>query len=286
MTLLEPLQTRFEVEPGLVLRAEVDGPPAGRPVILLHGGGQTRSSWSHTGRELGRLGYRAFSLDLRGHGESDWAPGRYPLDAFADDVRRVAGEVGGASVLVGASLGGMAALLACGEAPRLGCAALVLVDIAPRIDPEGGRGVRAFMAGTAKGFDNLDAAADAVAAYLPHRDRPRDNGGLMKNLKRGEDGRLYWRWDPDFIAPREGWDFGQVQRRLEAAVKAVEAPMLMIRGGRSEIVSETAATEFAGLSPRVEVAVAEGARHMVAGDDNDAFRAALLDFLGRHAPAR
>ena len=285
MTLVDPLETCFEVEDGLILRAEAHGPAAGRPVILLHGGGQTRASWSHTGESLGERGYRAISLDLRGHGESDWA-GDYLIDAFAEDVRRVAAAVGHAPVLVGASLGGMSALLACGEAPRLECSALVLVDIAPRIDPDGGRGVQAFMAGTAKGFDTLEAAADAVAAYLPHRKRPRDTGGLMKNLRRGDDGRLYWRWDPDFISPREGWDFDQVRRRLEGAVKAVDAPILMVRGGLSEIVSPTAADEIAGLSPRVEVAVVPSARHMVAGDDNDAFRAALLAFLDHHAPVR
>ena len=286
MTSAGTLQSNFEVEPGLLLRADIHGPETGRPILLLHGGGQTRASWSHTGESLGDLGYRAISLDLRGHGESGWSPGRYRLDSFAEDVRRVAEEVGPAPVLVGASLGGMAALLACGEDPRLACSALVLVDIAPRIDPQGGRGVQGFMAGTASGFDTLEEAADAVATYLPHRERPSDNRGLMKNLRTGEDGRLYWRWDPDFIAPqKEGWDFAKIQRRLEDAVRAVEAPVLMVRGGLSEIVSEEAAKEIAALSPRVELAVVPSARHMVAGDDNDAFRAALLAFLSRHAPA-
>jgi len=274
----------IEIAPGVRLRGELYG--AGRPVLLLHGGGQSRGSWRGTAEALAARGYQAVTLDLRGHGESDWVPGCYQLDDFARDVRIAAAAFSEPPVLVGASLGGMSALLACGEAPFLDCAALVLVDIAPRIDPEGGRAVHGFMSGTAGGFDTLGQAADAVAEYLPHRERPSDHSGLMRNLRQAKDGRFYWRWDPDFVTPREGWDMEDVRRRLEMAVMALAAPVLMVHGGQSEIVRPQAVAELSALRADIETVEIAQARHMVAGDDNDAFRETLLEFLTRKAPVR
>ena len=273
---------RFEVAPGVFLRGEAYGSAAARPVLLLHGGGQTRDSWRATAEALAAQGYYAVTLDLRGHGESDWVTAGYQLDDFAGDLRTVASGFLEPPVLVGASLGGMSALLACGEPPLQACAALVLVDIAPRIDPEGGRAVHDFMSGTAGGFDTLEAAAEAVAKYLPHLPRPKYHSGLRRKLRQGADQRFYWRWDPDFITPRQGWDLEAVRERLEAALVEVAAPVLMVHGALSEIVGQQAVMEFAALRPDVETVEIADAHHMVAGDDNDAFRAALLEFLSRH----
>ena len=69
------------------------------PVMLLHGGGQTRHAWGKAAAALARVGCRAYSLDLRGHGDSAWsADGNYALEAYCDDLRgvvaalRIAGE--------------------------------------------------------------------------------------------------------------------------------------------------------------------------------------------------
>ena len=98
---------------GLELRADAFGDRSGPTVLLLHGGGQTRHSWGGTARLLAERGWRAVAVDLRGHGESAWAPdGRYSIDDFAADVVAVAGALGQRPVLVGASLGGVAALVA------------------------------------------------------------------------------------------------------------------------------------------------------------------------------
>ena len=79
---------------GLTLAADTYGPAEGPPVLLFHGGGQTRHAWGGTARLLGDKGWRATTVDLRGHGESDWpAAGDgsgYTLDEFAADVRAVA----------------------------------------------------------------------------------------------------------------------------------------------------------------------------------------------------
>lgn len=285
MELIERI--RFRGHDGISLAADVRGPVDGAPVLLLHGGGQTRGAWGATADALARRGFRVVTMDLRGHGESDWSPdGHYMLESFADDLRGVLAEIGGAPVLVGASLGGLTSMLACGEAPQAPLSALVLVDIVPRIERSGGDHVVGFMRATKDGFDSLDDAADAIAEYLPHRPRPKSLDGLSKNLRQADDGRFYWRWDPEFVRPRDRWDPDETSRRLSAAAQAVDAPILLVRGTRSEIVSEDALQQFRELLPDAEVAEIPDARHMVAGDDNDAFLGAIIDFVSRHATGR
>lgn len=272
---------QFAGADGVRLAADVAGPSGGAPVVLLHGGGQTRASWKGAVTALASRGYRAVSLDLRGHGDSDWSnDGDYQLDRFVDDLAMVLPVLGAPAVLVGASLGGLAALLAVGER-RLPAAALVLVDVTPRIEPTGVGKIRAFMTANPDGFASVDEAADAVAAYLPHRPRPADASGLRKNLRLGGDGRWRWHWDPRFMSEVRSVASGG--ERLEAAARRLGVPTLLIRGGRSEIVSAAGAQAFLDLAPHAEFVDVSGADHMVAGDANDVFNAAVIDFIERRA---
>lgn len=278
-----PRQLTFTSADGLDLAVDHWPAPGAQTVILLHGGGQTRHAWGATGEALALSGYEVLSVDLRGHGDSGWsAEGAYGLDAFADDVRGLMADCAAPPVLIGASLGGIAALLAVGDPPGAGARALVLVDITHRPSPDGAAKIQGFMTGGRDGFASLEEAADAVAAYLPHRPRPASNAGLMKNLRpRGD--RLHWHWDPGFLAVT-GRDRDQQFDRLEAAVKALTAPTLLVRGDRSEIVTPQDVAEFLALAPNAEAVEVRGASHMVAGDDNTAFGNALFAFLKRHAP--
>ncbi len=269
---------------GLSLSAARSGAADGAPVLLLHGGGQTRGAWTTSARSMADAGFDVVALDLRGHGDSDWAPdGRYSLDAFADDLRAVIATLDRPPLLVGASLGGLASLLAAGESPAAPVAGIVLVDIVPWMEKKGGEQVVGFMRGTASGFDTLEEAADAIAGYLPHRPRPERLDGLSRNLRRKADGRWYWHWDPGFVAPQDGWDMERINERLSAAARAVAGPLMLVHGTRSEIVSKEGAARFRAMLPDAEIVPIEGAHHMVAGDDNDAFVGAILPFLKAHS---
>jgi non-heme chloroperoxidase len=263
------------------LAAEVEGPWRGPAVVLLHGGGQTRHAWKGTGRILAAHGFLVVNVDQRGHGESDWAPdGDYSLDAYSDDLRTVAGELGRPVAFVGASLGGLASLLAAGEPPVLDCTALVLVDITPQIRQDGRARIGAFMRAHGEGFASVTEAADAVSRYLPHRPRPGDVSGLAKNLRLGDDGRYYWHWDPQLMTGRLTESLAP--GRLDRAAAAVTVPMLLVRGTESEIVSDVELAAFRAVAPAAEHVDVPTARHMVAGDQNDLFTSAVVDFLLRH----
>ena len=129
---------RIPVAPDVTLAADAYGDPADPPVVLLHGGGQTRHSWAGSARSLGDAGWYALTVDLRGHGDSSWSPdGDYNFERFAEDVRALARSLPTPPALVGASLGGMASLLAVGECDEPVASGLVLVDIAPRVEMAG-----------------------------------------------------------------------------------------------------------------------------------------------------
>ena len=272
---------RFAPEGG----AEPSG--EGPPVVFLHGGGQTRHSWGGTARQVASRDLTAYTLDARGHGDSDWAPdGDYRLSSFAGDVEAVVAQIGAQPVLVGASLGGLTSILLTGELSPGVARAVVLVDIVPDMEPAGAERIRAFMAERAnEGFASLEEAADLVAGYNTHRTRPADPSGLAKNL-RERDGRWYWHWDPRFMDPASDKAPSEIMDvdRLHAAVgrMAADVPVLLVRGRMSDLVSEEKAATFLNRFPAIEFVDVSGAGHMVAGDRNDAFTDAVLAFLDRH----
>jgi len=271
---------------GLNIAADVDGAADAPAILFMHGGGQTRHSWKRATQRAVEQGYRAISIDLRGHGDSDWARDGYRLEDYVADARALAMEIGPPDVVVGASLGGLTGLMLAGEEGPSLIRALVLVDVAPRIEMEGASQIQAFMSSAPDGFATVDEAADAVSTYLPHRPRPTSTEGLMKNLRLGEDGRYRWHWDPAMMNMGSGIDPDRRRAQLDAAARRLTIPTLLVRGAISKVVSQDSVNEFRALVAHAEYVNVEGADHMIAGDQNDAFNDAVFDFLDRHRPAR
>src|SRR5690606_2846851 len=134
------------------------------PVIFLHGGGQTRRAWDRTAASVASSGMRAISVDLRGHGESAWAEGgNYTISRFGEDVAAVGRQVAelfrAVPSAVGASLGVLSALAAEFRHGPL-FRSLVLVDVTPRMDPDGIARIQGFMGERMdEGFATLEEAA-------------------------------------------------------------------------------------------------------------------------------
>ncbi|MSR15035.1 MAG: alpha/beta hydrolase [Gammaproteobacteria bacterium] len=278
----DPMQ-RWSGLNGITIAGDRWGDPQGPLVILQHGGGQTRHAWKSAGEALGSAGYFAVAFDARGHGDSDWAPdGVYGQDIMVEDLRCVIRALGDKRpVLVGASMGGGTSLVAVGE-DRVDATALVLVDIAPQIEPEGVQKIQAFMGLKPEGFDSLEEVAIAIGSYQPHRKPPKDLAGLAKNVRLAENGKYRWHWDPRFMTLRREMD--KRAQRLEACARNLNLPTLLVRGGLSDVLSEDGARAFQVLCPHTEYVNITGAGHMVAGDRNDIFGAAVIEFLARNVP--
>ena len=271
---------------GVRLAGDVGGDSSAPAILLLHGGGQTRHSWRKAMRNLVERGYYVVNLDARGHGDSEWATdGDYTLSTLAQDVLCVLDTFSSSPALVGASMGGATALYLVGTRDEPVAAALVLVDIVPQINPGGAAKIRAFMNANPDGFATLDEAAQAVGAYNPHRPRPSVVSGLMKNLRKRDDGRLYWHWDPKVIGTPESVEPPFRLQQLTAAADNVRIPTLLVRGEHSDIVTDEGVEDLKRRIPGVEVFDVAGAGHMVAGDRNDAFNLGIFDFLERRLPS-
>lgn len=281
---LQPRHATFTGASGNRLEADVYG-HGPRVALLLHGGGQTRHAWRAAARRLAERGFTAIPVDQRGHGDSEWVKGgHYAFTDYSADAlalaRHIEERFGAKPAAIGASLGGIASLHALGQAPCF--SALVLVDIVPRMEERGVQHVQDFMkAKMREGFASVEEAAEHVAAYLPHRTRPPTADGLRKNLRlRG--GRWYWHWDPAFVDGNRtpATDRRRVVEELEAAARSLTVPTLLVRGGASDIVSPESARAFLALVPHARMVDVGGAGHMVAGDKNDVFAEAIIDFLG------
>ncbi len=284
MVIPAPAPTKLESRPqhllaadGISLAAEAfEG--SGPGVLLAHGFGQTRQAWAGTQRRLAAAGHANLAWDLRGHGQSGRNPATSPYagEQFVSDVTTAAAAVGPRPVLVGASMGGLTGLMA--QARSAPFCALVMVDITPRWEASGVERILGFMSAHPDGFDSFDHAAEQIAAYLPHRREKKTPAQLAHLLVARADGRLVWHWDPrllsEFIPDTHG-----LHDVLDDACRRLDVPVLLVSGGRSDLVTDRTVAHFLELAPHARHVQLPQATHMVAGDDNDAFTGTLLHFL-------
>jgi pimeloyl-ACP methyl ester carboxylesterase len=264
---------------GVSLAIEHFGDSASPAIVFAHGFGQTRQAWTNTAAHLAGSGWHCITTDARGHGESGWRDdGAYDFAQFIDDLVRtaVASTDLEKPVLVGASMGGLLGIRA--QAEQAPFRALVLVDITPRWEAAGVERVLTFMRAHPQGFASVDEAADAIAHYLPHRAERKSPERLRSMLVPTANGRLRWHWDPRLldVIPDDG---ARQQEHLLDAARQIRVPTLLISGERSDIVSDATIGEFLHCVPHAQHVRVARATHMVVGDRNDAFTAAVEQFI-------
>jgi pimeloyl-ACP methyl ester carboxylesterase len=260
---------------GIRMHALDWGEAPGGTILFLHGGGLNGHTWDVV-CDLLRPDFRCIALDLRGHGDSDWAPdGDYRLQAHIRDIRHVIGSVAAAPlVLVGMSLGGLVGLAAAAD-DYVAARALVIIDTGPDGSRTAGRRrLHAFMSGPDE-FESIDELIDRAMSFNPRRDRERLRRSLANNLRRTERGTWTWKYDPRFRSPFDEREVGpeEVIRRfaerrellLDAAAR-VTCPVLVVRGGESDMFLDEDAERTAALFSRASWVRIDGASHTVQSD--------------------
>lgn len=269
----------------MTLAATASGAPEDPCVLLLPGFGQTAAAWAKASKALVAAGRYVVTVELRGHGESDWSPTRrYELGDIIQDIVAVIRQLPSKPAVVGANLGGLAALAAISESPEPLASALVLIDAAPRMAPAGLERMASLMTMDADGFATVEDAGRVVAEHLPTRQQL-DLEEVKRHLRRCDDGRFRWHIDPAYQGFKVSASYRKAaQSRFTAAALALDIPTFFVRGESSTKVDRESMHEFRELVPHAEFADIPDMGDAIIGGRNDAFDAAILDFLERAIP--
>jgi pimeloyl-ACP methyl ester carboxylesterase len=252
-----------EVAPGQAVSALVWG--TGDPeLVLIHGGAQNAHTYDTVALALDRP---LVSVDLPGHGHSDWRDdGDYGPVANAEALAvAIAALAPNARAVLGMSLGGLTATVLAARHPDLVRKA-VIVDVTPGTDHAKAAPIVSFIDGP-ETFASFDEILERTIQFNPTRSESSLRRGVLHNAHAREDGLWTWRYDRlDRMrkkATEEGVvDFGE----LWDDVSAITCPILLVRGGTSGVVGDEDVVEWQRRQPDTEVVVVEGSGHSVQGD--------------------
>ena len=243
----------FEGFEGLRLVADVRGDPSGWPVLFLHGGGQTRHAWGSTAEIVAAQGWRTVALDLRGHGDSDWAPnGDYSFTAFCADCVAVCDKLGSPRYWSGPPWVACRPCSPRGPATDRSPPAWCWWTSLPKPTPTGSSASPEFMQSGFDGFDTLEDGGRGDRRLHPPRGPGSQPPGLKKVLRQRDD-RWYWHWDPLVISPgADRGGAGSVHRAARCGGKQHPRPTMLVWGLLSDVVSQGGRRRATGPDPRCD----------------------------------
>jgi pimeloyl-ACP methyl ester carboxylesterase len=254
------------------------GTKSRHPILFLHGGGLNAHTWDLVCLML-RDRYHCLALDQRGHGDSEWEPtADYRFDAQVADLEGFIEKLKlTRPLLVGHSMGGFAAM---GYAIRhaASMAGLVLVDIAPEISMTGSLRIRDFI----KQDRELDSVEDFVEKALkfnPMRNRQLLRRSLLHNLRQLPNGKWTWKHDPNRMPKNFEHERDERRDMIKDNAQNITCPTLVLRGARSDVLSDDNARDFAASVPNGRWLRVENAGHTIQGDNPRALLEVLDPFL-------
>jgi pimeloyl-ACP methyl ester carboxylesterase len=247
------------------------GDPAAPPVLLLHGGNQSSHSWDLVSLHLSDR-FHVYALDQRGHGDTEWSRELdYSMEAMAADALAfVEDRALGHPIIVGHSMGGRVTLHAALQALEV-ARALVLVDVGPELSPEGTKVVGDFVAHNIE-FDDLDVFLDNVVRYDRFRSREHIARTVKYNLLVRADGKYVSKVDHRRLP-------GSISDLTLDDVKAIPCPVLLVRGGESDVLLADAAERFVRTLPDGRLVTVPNVGHNVHGGNTPGFLEAIGPFL-------
>ena len=274
------------IDPPAARRAQINdlgfryldwGDPSAPPIVLLHGGGQSAHTWDPCCLILARK-YRCLALDQRGHGDSDWSP--ESAYAIEDHARDIAGFVDSLElrkpIVVGMSMGGINAIAyAARHARRL--RAVVSVDVGPDVQIEP---VQRLMRGLGayRHFKSPEDAAERLSRLGARRAQSLLKDTLSRNLREERDGTWTWKYDPRTLVGLSAEDILAPRKPLWGVLDRITCPVLVVRGGDSEIFSVADAAKLTRCLPRATYVTVPNARHSVQTDNPRGLAESIMTF--------
>jgi len=135
------------------------GSPSAPPLVMLHGLNVQCHTWDPIARDLATT-HHVICMDMRGHGDSDWARSGYRVRSMARDVHGLIDALGlGPVDLVGHSAGVRVGIAVAAERPET-VRRLALSDAGPANSRSGAVAMREFIQATTnlRGFRSEDEA--------------------------------------------------------------------------------------------------------------------------------
>jgi pimeloyl-ACP methyl ester carboxylesterase len=247
------------------------GDPSAPPALLLHGGNQSSHSWDLVSLHLADR-FHVYALDQRGHGDTEWSRELdYSMEAMAADVLAFIADQGlDRPVIFGHSMGGRVTLQTVLQDPSV-ARAVVVVDVGPELSAKGAKVIGDFIAHNIE-FDDLDVFLENVARYDRFRSREHIARTVKYNLLVRADGKYVSKVDhrrrPGSMRPI-GLD----------TVGAITCPVLVVRGGESDVLPADAAERFVDALPDGRLVTVPDVGHNVHGGNTPGFLAAIGPFL-------
>jgi pimeloyl-ACP methyl ester carboxylesterase len=269
-------EDRFVTVNGMRLHYLEWGDAGAPPLVLLHGIDRIAHTFDHVAPRFADR-YRVIAMDLRGHGDSGWDPdGRYLVEDHAGDLEGLVKALGLRNItLWGNSTGGRVVQVFAGLHPDL-----VAAVIAEDVGPERPRSIADAYARRVKQEENGWASTEELLAQMRKAAQPLPDAVLEPYVrygtKRREDGRVVWKRDPNLVK-------GFVETELWRYVRAIEAPVLYVLGGRSTIVPAATQDELKKVLPQVRIVTMPGLGHYPSDERPEEFVKIVDEFLKAQA---
>jgi len=248
------------------------------PILLLHGGNQSGHSWDLVGLHLADR-YHVFALDQRGHGDSEWARDQdYSMEAKAADALAFMADQGLEHPLImGHSMGGRVTMNLVLEHPDA-ARGVVLVDVGPELSAKGAEVIHNFVIHNVE-FDDLEEFLDNVVKYDRFRSREHITRTVKYNMLRRADGKYISKVDHRRVP------LSMSEITLDD-VKNITCPVLLVRGGESDILEPDAAQRFVDALPNGQLVTVPNCGHNVHSGNTPGFLDAVRPFLDAVHPVR
>jgi len=270
---------------GLRLYARDYGGAGERPTLLcMHGLTRNSADFHNLALHL-KSRFRVISVDQRGRGRSDYDAdkSRYRVDIYCADMFTLIEKLKLDNIVaVGTSMGGIMAMsMAFAKAKVF--KAVILNDIGPEIDQAGLERIKGYV-GASGPFADWPDAASAIKAQGPDVFPDYTDADWLafakRTCKKRADGQLEFAYDPAIGEPLQSDDSTAVPVDMWPLFMALfDAPLLVIRGQLSDILSAQTAEKMQLAHPDCQLAEIPRIGHAPMLDESESLNA-IDAFLG------
>ena len=252
---------------------------SGKPtLVMIHGLRGHAHSWDDVSASLCQ-DFHVLALDQRGRGDTDWAKdGDYGTDAYVADLAGFCDALGlNSFILCGHSMGGRNAMTFGSRYPEK-LEKLIVVDMGPDINREGGQRISREIVNVPEEFDSFEA----VVEYMTKQNRFASDAVIRRRLtyatKLLSNGMIGWKYD---LAIREERRKGTVapSQDLWPEIPKITCPTLIVRGMETDILTPETAQRMLEVMPNAQITEIPQAGHMVFEDNPSDFNTAVGAFL-------